>query len=379
MYMSSSQKKESEKPMSERWKDYGTAMFKFIVNWIIWLLVGAMSLWALRNRSRESSLPIDVNNLPYDNKKGVKTKSTGGLSDVPLFTYNPPVAFPYNMKSDDCPSWGFGDWFSRTEAGSWSISRRVLHELGTLVIGFYNSMNTIPDVPGMKLNYTSLAELLGMYILPIFVLFGLTIAQPIITTIATLIGSFHNNSVLWGIIGIFTPTWILNFFNVFLQHVYLGIFLLWLPAFSGGLGFMKRVILDNKMLMLSTLCLVAIALSTQYLPGEVTGGMLIGFLVLMVWHYFFGPTTSAALSGLAKAGKGLYKKAPTMNRNNNNSSSSNNSSNNSNSSNNRNNSNSNNRNRNTSNRKNSNKRAISFSNVTPSEVSNALNKAYSRK
>ncbi len=131
------------------------------------------------------------------------------------------------------------------------------------------------------------------------------------------------------------------------------------------------------MLILSTLCLVAIALSTQYLPGEVTGGMLTGFLVLMVWHYFFGPTTSAALSGLAKAGKGLYKKAPTMNRNNNNSSSSNNSSNNSNSSNNRNNS--NNRNRNTSNRKNSNKRAISFSNVTPSEVSNALNKAYSRK
>ena len=53
---------EKDKPMNERWQDYGIAYLKFLIQFIIWVLVGGMALWALQNKTSETSLPFDITN-----------------------------------------------------------------------------------------------------------------------------------------------------------------------------------------------------------------------------------------------------------------------------------------------------------------------------
>ena len=184
---------EKDKPMNERWKDYGIAYLKFIIQFIIWVLVGGMALWALQNKTSETSLPFDITKLPYENSGKVSASSQiNSFADIPLFSYKPPVGFPYNFKDPDESTWaeGFGNWFSRTESGSWGFGRKILFEIGRLFsIGFL-VLSKIPKIPGISMDYYNIAELISIFLLPILVIFGITIFQPITTTLTTLGSSF---------------------------------------------------------------------------------------------------------------------------------------------------------------------------------------------
>ena len=49
-------------------------------------------------------------------------------------------------------------------------------------------------------------KIAGIFLLPILVIFGLTVFQPIATNVTTLVSSFYDNSWFWGIIGLFFPS-----------------------------------------------------------------------------------------------------------------------------------------------------------------------------
>ena len=295
---------EKDKPMNERWQDYGIAYLKFLINLILWVLVGGMALWTLQNKSSETSLPFNLEKLPYVNSGKISASSQiNSIDDVPLFSYKPPVGFPYNFKDTKETTWqeGFGNWFSRTESGSWGFGRRILFELGRLFSMGFLVLAKIPQIPGVSMDYYNIAELVSIFLLPILVIFGLTFLQPIATTVNTLVSSFYDNSWFWGIIGICFPVWIMNFFNIFLQNIYLGMFVFWMPLFSGGFGSLRKTVYKNKMTFLWIVLLAAVVISTSYLPTQVTVGMALGLIMLIAWHYFFGPIASQALSKVVKS------------------------------------------------------------------------------
>ena len=297
---------EKDKPIQQRWQDYGMAYLKFLIHFILWVLVGSMALWAFQNKTSESSLPFILSKLPYENSQKISASSQiNSFSDIPLFSYKPPVGFPYSFKNTDDTSWteGFGNWFSRTEAGSWGFGRRILFEIGRVFSMGFLALSKIPKIPGVTMDYDNMAELVCIFLLPILVIFGITFLQPIGTTINTLAGSFYDNSWFWGFIGLFFPVWIMNFFNVFLQNIYLGIFIFWMPLFSGGFRNLRKTVFKNRMFFLWTLLIAAVIISVSYLPTQVTIGMSLGLIVLLAWHYFFGPVTTQALSKAAKAAK----------------------------------------------------------------------------
>jgi len=295
---------EKDKPMNERWQDYGIAYLKFLIQFIIWVLVGGMALWALQNKTSETSLPFDITKLPYENSGKVSASSQiNSFADIPLFSYKPPVGFPYNFKDPNESTWaeGFGNWFSRTESGSWGFGRKILFEIGRLFsIGFL-VLSKIPKIPGISMDYYNIAELISIFLLPILVIFGITIFQPITTTLTTLGSSFYDNSWFWGIIGLCFPVWIMNFFNILLQNIYLGIFLFLMPMTSGGFTKLRKTVFKNKMMFLWMILIGAVVISTGYLPAQITVGMTLGLIMLMAWHYFFGPIASQALSKVVKS------------------------------------------------------------------------------
>ena len=51
---------EKDKPIQQRWQDYGMAYLKFLINFIIWVLIGGMALWALQNKTSENSMPFNL-------------------------------------------------------------------------------------------------------------------------------------------------------------------------------------------------------------------------------------------------------------------------------------------------------------------------------
>tara|TARA_Y100000992_G_C21270501_1_gene496516 strand:+ start:1872 stop:3044 length:1173 start_codon:yes stop_codon:yes gene_type:complete len=310
---------EKDKPIQQRWQDYGMAYLKFLINFIIWVLIGGMALWALQNKTSENSMPFNLTKLPYENSgKTAASSQINSFSDVPLFSYKPPVGFPYNFKDTEETTWlqGFGNWFSRTEAGSWGFGRRILFEIGRLVSMGFLVLSKIPKIPGITMDYYNIAELVSIFLLPFVVIFGITFLQPVATTVNTLIASFYDNSWFWGIIGLFFPVWIMNFFNLFLQNIYLGIFLFWMPLFSGGFNSLRKTVFKNKMIFLWILLIAAVVISSSYLPTQVTVGMALGLVMLLAWHYFFGPITSQALSKVVKS---TQSTSDTTNSNNNNS------------------------------------------------------------
>ena len=315
---------EKDKPMNERWKDYGIAYLKFLIQFIIWVLVGGMALWALQNKTSETSLPFDMTKLPYENSGKVSASSQiNSFADIPLFSYKPPVGFPYNFKDPNESTWaeGFGNWFSRTESGSWGFGRKILFEIGRLFsIGFL-VLSKIPKIPGISMDYYNIAELICIFLLPILVIFGI-IFQPITTTLTTLGSSFYDNSWFWGIIGLCFPVWIMNFFNILLQNIYLGIFLFLMPLTSGGFTKLRKTVFKNKMMFLWMILIGAVVISTGYLPSQITVGMTLGLIMLMAWHYFFGPIASQALSKVIKSTTSSSNNASNSTSNSNNASNS---------------------------------------------------------
>ena len=167
---------EKDKSIKQRWQDYGMAYIKFLIRFFIWVLIGGMTLWALQNKSSELSLPFNLEKLPYQNSENISASSQiNSFDDVALFSYKPPVGFPYNFKHTKETTWqqGFGNWFSRTEAGSWGFGRRILFALGRLIsIGFL-LLSKIAQIPGVDMDYYNLVQLAGIFLLPIFVMFGL--------------------------------------------------------------------------------------------------------------------------------------------------------------------------------------------------------------
>ena len=292
---------EKDKPIGERWQDYGVALLKWIIIIFLWIFVGSMALWGFQNKSTEMSLPSDLTKLPYMNSKGLGS-SGPSVFDLPLFTYKSPVGFPYFLKEqDDSMGSGFGNWFARTEIGAWAFPRKALQEVGKIIALSFKLLEKIPDIPGVKVNYYDVAELAAVFILPIFVIIAFAGGQPVATGLATLVSAFYNNSWFWGCIGLLLPIWLMISFNITLQSLYLSGWLTWMPLFSGGLGFMTKIMNKNKMPLLWLLCLVAIIISTSYLPSTVTVGMVMGLLLIAAWHYFFGPMTNKALSKLGSS------------------------------------------------------------------------------
>ena len=242
---------EKDKPIAERWQNYGVALLRFIISIFVWMLIGSMALWAFQNKSTEISLPSDLNKLPYVNSGGSFKNGNNGVFDLPLFSYKPPVGFPYSLKEKEDTVWeGFGNWFSRTEIGAWGYARRVVLEIGKMIALSFSLLSKIPDIPGIKVNYYNIAELVTIFVLPIVALFSYVSIQPAVSGVATLVSSFYNNSWVWGIICLWLPVWILTIFNAALQHFYLAGWLFWIPLFSGGFGFMRKVAVRNKMTLL---------------------------------------------------------------------------------------------------------------------------------
>jgi hypothetical protein len=374
---------EKDKPIGERWQDYGVALLTWIIIIFLWIFVGSMALWGFQNKSTEMSLPSDLTKLPYMNSKGFGS-SGPSVFDLPLFTYKSPVGFPYFLKEQDDTMWaGFGNWFSRTEIGAWAFPRKALQEVGKIIALSFKLLEKIPDIPGVKVNYYNIAELAAVFILPIFVIIAFAGGQPLATGLATLVSAFYNNSWFWGCIGLLLPIWLMTTFNITLQSLYLSGWLTWMPLFSGGLGFMAKIMNKNKMPLLWLLCLVAIIISTSYLPSAVTVGMVMGFLLIAAWHYFFGPMTNKALSKLGSSdGKSKSKNKSKSSKSSNGSNGDSNSTvsygsgNNSNS----NNSNSNNSIGNNSGRNTSNTRhKLSMKNVPPSQLAKILMKSKNRE
>ena len=311
--------KEKDKTIEQRWKDYAIALLSFIVRFFLWILIGATALWTFKNKSSEASLPIDPTQLPYSNPEGYNkiTSAIDNISDIPMFSYNPPVGFPYSWKSKDPDVWeGFGNWFSRTEISSWSLVRNMLLSMGKSIASIFIIANK--GKLGKSTTYMNLMELAGVLILPFFVILGLVIIQPISTTLMTIYGSFADNSWLWGIIGILLPIWIINIFNVVCQNLSLLGYLFIVPLFTGGFTYMRKLITKNKMLLLCIILIAAIIIASEILPGGVVYGMTVGFVMILIWHCLVGPkisnTMNAIDSGVVDADPGQdlasYTKTP---------------------------------------------------------------------
>jgi hypothetical protein len=364
---------EKDKPIGERWQDYGVALLTWVIIIFLWIFVGSMALWGFQNKSTEMSLPSDLTKLPYMNSK--RFGSSGpSVFDLPLFTYKSPVGFPYFLKEeDDSMGNGFGNWFSRTEIGAWAFPRKALQEVGKIIALSFKLLKKIPYIPE---NYYDMAELAVIFILPIFVIIAFAVGQPLATGLATLVSSFYNNSWFWGCIGLLLPIWLMTTFNITLQSLYLSGWLTWIPLFSGGLGFMTKVMKKNGMPLFWLLCLVAIIISTSYLPPVITVGMVIGVLLIAAWRYVVGPMVNKTHSKLGtsdgKSGNSNSSSNSNSNSNSNSSSSSNSNSNSSNS----NSSNGNNSGRNTSNTR----HKLSMKNVLlPSQLAKILMKNKNRE
>ena len=149
---------EKDKPIQQRWQDYGMAYLKFLINFIIWVLIGGMALWALQNKTSENSMPFNLTKLPYENSgKTAASSQINSFSDVPLFSYKPPVGFPYNFKDTEETTWlqGFGNWFN---------SRFMALFLSSTVFGLLHFSNPEIDALGNKfiVQYITAGFILGI-------------------------------------------------------------------------------------------------------------------------------------------------------------------------------------------------------------------------
>ena len=74
-----------------------------------------------------------------------------------------------------------------------------------------------------------------------------------------------------------------------------------MPMTSGGFTKLRKTVFKNKMMFLWMILIGAVVISTGYLPAQITVGMTLGLIMLMAWHYFFGPIASQALSKVVKS------------------------------------------------------------------------------